>query len=122
MKITIFFLLLVALGLHHSSGAEDIDIHTAAKAGDVTKVKALLTTQPELVNAKDATGATPLHWVGNPAVAELLLTHKADVNAKDNQGLTPLQWAARERSPVAKWLRQHGEPATSSPDGKTESH
>lgn len=75
------------------------DIHDAAKAGDLEKVKALLKGNPELVCSQDNTpiGLMPLHWAaseGHKAVAELRLTNKADVNAKDNFGMTPLHWAA----------------------------
>ena len=89
--------LLVALAL--SSLAFCGEIHDAAKAGDLEKVKALLKGNPKLVFSKDTNpnGMMPLHWAaseGRKAVAELLLANKAEVNAKDNFGMTPLHWAA----------------------------
>src|ERR1019366_7998863 len=61
------------------------EIHEAAKAGDLKKVKALLKDNPELVFSKDTNGITPLYWAadrGNKDVVELLLANKADVNAE----------------------------------------
>lgn len=87
------------------------EIHDAAKAGDLKKVKALLKDNPDLVFSKDPnpTGFnrdtmlghdwTPLHVAaayGHRDVAELLLANKADVDARDNAGTTPLEWAAVE--------------------------
>jgi ankyrin repeat protein len=74
------------------------EIHDAAAAGDLAKVKALLKENPQLVFNKGDFDMTPLHWAvlkGNKDVAELLLVNKADVNAKDNGGDTPLYYAAK---------------------------
>jgi ankyrin repeat protein len=73
------------------------EIHEAANAGDLAKVKALLKDNPDLVSSKDSYGLTPLHyaaWQGHKEVAELLLIAKADINAKANDGRTPLHVAA----------------------------
>jgi ankyrin repeat protein len=91
------------------------EIHDAAYAGDLAKVKALLKINPKLVHSIDynveqrpailATfpnyereGFTPLHYAamnGHKDVAELLLANKADVNAREKfSGRTPLHYAA----------------------------
>jgi len=77
------------------------EIHDAAKAGDLEKVKALLKANPDLVFSKDehdpAYGGTPLHLAvryDHKDVVEFLLTSRADVDAKDMYANTPLQWAA----------------------------
>ena len=49
------------------------------------------------VNARDRSGATPLHAAalkGNLGIAELLVGHGAEVDARDGDGLTPLHIAA----------------------------
>ena len=88
------------------------EIHDAAGAGDLTKVKALLKDNPDLVFSKkedlrldktvriigDEIGydLTPLHSAaesGYKEVVELLLVNKADVNAKTDNGYTPLHVA-----------------------------
>ena len=77
-------------------------IHEAVKAGDVQKVKALLTVNPDLVDSKDGYGTTPLHYAAaydHQDVAELLLNYKADANAKNGEGSTPLQFAAASGIP-----------------------
>ena len=105
--------LLVALALSclAACGRKDVgggDIHNAAKAGDLEKVKALLKDHPDLVFNKDNDGRSPLHWAANSGhkdVVELLLTNKAEVNAKDNNGGTPLLYAtAGNRWNVAQLL------------------
>ena len=93
--------LLVALALSclAACGRKDVgggDIHNAAKAGDLEKVKALLKDHLDLVFNKDNDGRSPLHWAasyGHKNVVELLLANKAAVNAKDNNDGTPLLYA-----------------------------
>jgi ankyrin repeat protein len=72
-------------------------IHVAAQKGDLNKVQMHVKANPALVNAKDGSGYTPLHWAayyGHMDVADFLLTNSADVNAKSNVGWTPLHDAA----------------------------
>ena len=61
------------------------EIHYAAKAGDLEKVKALLKENPNLVFSKDGKGQTPLLLAvkfDHRDVAAFLLANKADVNSK----------------------------------------
>jgi ankyrin repeat protein len=49
------------------------------------------------VNARDVTGATPLHWSTerrDTCIVFLLLSHRAKLNIQDEFGVTPLMWAA----------------------------
>jgi len=75
------------------------EIHEAARAGDLPRVRALLAVEPELAKRHDAKHPqTPLHLAaaqGNVPLAELLLLHGADINAVDlTTGCTPLHLAA----------------------------
>src|SRR4051794_25363959 len=57
---------------------------SAVRAGDAKTAAKLLSTSPDLVNARDRAGATPLHHAagfGNIASMKMLLEHGADVNA-----------------------------------------
>ena len=80
-------------------------ILTAARNGDLAKVKLLLKDQPALISCRDSNaeefngGGTPLHWAaekGYIEMAEFLLANGADVNARSNVGCTPLSLAADE--------------------------
>ncbi len=85
-------IVLVVLFAFIASALSD-EIHEAAKAGELDKVKSLLKKAPELVNAKDQQGRTPLHWACRGQNYELLayLVEKgADVNALDNNQTAPL--------------------------------
>jgi ankyrin repeat protein len=104
MKIVGTTLAVILVLLAWGGVARSGEIHDAAKAGDVEKVRTLLKGNPDLVNAKDETSWTALHWAvaikGNKAVVEVLLSNKADVNAKEEAlGRTPLHMAA-ERAVV----------------------
>ena len=62
-----------------------------------TQIADLLIAKGANVNARDKSGATPLHQAalkGNLGFAALLLQHGADVNARDGDGATPLHNAA----------------------------
>ncbi len=74
-----------------------LNIHNAARMGNVNRVREILQKNPSLVNARDAGGNTPLHCaIGyfELGVVNELLAHGADVNAQDNNGVTPLHIVA----------------------------
>jgi ankyrin repeat protein len=60
-----------------------LEIHDAAKQGDLSKVELLLASKPQLINAQDKDNFTPLCLAGqggHKEVVELLITKGADVN------------------------------------------
>jgi len=69
----------------------------AAEQGALEEVLDIVTNHPELINNKDPSGATALHYAafgGHRAVVQLLVQHGADINARDAQfGATPAGWA-----------------------------
>lgn len=84
-------------------------IYDAAVSGDVSRVDALLKQAPELVNAADPYGFTPLHGaVGEEHgdMVRLLIAQGADVNARNDRGTTPLHLAAYPE--MAEILVAHG--------------
>jgi ankyrin repeat protein len=69
----------------------------AVQRGAAGEVVAILERNPELVNQRDADGATALHFAtfhGHCEVAELLVKRGADINARDGKfNATPAGWA-----------------------------
>lgn len=69
----------------------------AAREGSVERARTVLQHHPELINNRDATGATALHYAalaGHCDVVCLLVENGADVNARDAKfGATPTGWA-----------------------------
>lgn len=69
----------------------------AAKSGTTEEVHALIQHHPEIINQRDESGATALHYAafgGHREVVRLLVVHGADINARDSQfGATPAGWA-----------------------------
>ncbi|OGF66834.1 MAG: hypothetical protein A2Y62_10675 [Candidatus Fischerbacteria bacterium RBG_13_37_8] len=88
------------------------EIHDAAKAGNLEKVKELIAENAALVNAKTERGITPLHNAcasENAELVEFLLSKGADVNAQNDSLYTPLHFAAGSNRPEAvKLLLQNG--------------
>ena len=84
----------LALGLAVAPVAAD-PIHDAAKAGDVSKVKALLARGVK-VDARKEDGWTPLHkavLIGRADLVEALLSAGANPKAKGVAGNTPFGMA-----------------------------
>ena len=84
---------------------------TAVKKDNINKVNSILKKNPEIVNAKDSLGATPLHYAVKyikVQMVEFLISRGADVNVKDKEGSTPLQDSkAYGQSKITGILRRH---------------
>ncbi len=92
-----------------SRGAQ-VDIFVVTIIGDAAKVKAFLDSNPNLVNARDQNGQTPLHWAANKGhirIVKMLVDGGAKTDVKDNTGWTPLEYAEEmKKKDVVKFLRQ----------------
>ena len=75
---------------------ESNSIYDAAFKGNLEDVRTQIELHPDLPNAKDFLGFSPLHRAaqgGGTAVVDLLLAKGADINSLDLNGNTPLHWA-----------------------------
>ncbi|HKR62373.1 MAG TPA: ankyrin repeat domain-containing protein [Thermoanaerobaculia bacterium] len=81
------------------------DLFTAVRAGDLASVAEILKRNPEAATARDANGATALHYAaeaGERGIVAALLDAGADINARDLAfGATPAGWAI-------EYLRKRG--------------
>ncbi len=94
----------------------------AARSGGAKAVGQLIAASPELVNAHDQAGATPLHHAagfGNLATMNLLLEHGADVNAGNKRKSTPLLWSLHDEVKVRLLLDHGANIAARTIDGRT---
>jgi hypothetical protein len=86
-----------------------VDIHEAAKSGNIKAVKQHLAAGAD-VDAKGGwLGGTPLHYAvgkGHKEIVELLISAGADVNAKGDNGSTPLHFATTKE--IAELLIANG--------------
>jgi ankyrin repeat protein len=69
----------------------------AAKLGNEAEARAISANHPHLINQRDQTGATALHYAafgGHRSVVQALVEQGAEINAGDGQyGATPAGWA-----------------------------
>src|SRR5258708_2393854 len=82
----------------------------AVRSGDTEAAGKLVVATPELVNAHDRAGTTPLQHAagfGNLATMKLLLEKGADSNAANKRKSTPLLWALHDEAKV-RLLLDHG--------------
>ena len=115
MQTSTLVLQLEELGLDAQSGIRAPVYLTAAppsaEAEEVRAIQALIKDSPDLLNAPDSNGYTPLHHAaqaGQPVVAEFLLAHGANVETTTNDGLTPLHLAASHgHRSMVKLLLKH---------------
>jgi len=86
-------------------------IHDAARDGNLARVKALLKSNPVLLESRDDAGETPLHWAafwGRVEVADFLIAKGAELHARDHAGRIPLDYAiAHGRDEMVVLLRHH---------------
>ncbi len=97
-------------------------LRQAMAHADIAEVKSLIARGADL-NARDATGKTPL-FHGNTDIVQLLIAHGADMNVQDRWGFTPLHAALRSRSAETARLliRRGAHVRTQSHDGETPLH
>ena len=69
----------------------------AVERGAIDEVTGILDACPDLVNRRDETGATPLHYAafgGQRPMVHLLIERGGEINAQDSRfGATPAGWA-----------------------------
>ena len=120
--LTVYFVTLLAAVAFAAPGG-DLRVVEAAKARDKEAMRALLKQQAD-VNARQADGATALHWAAHwdeLETADLLIRGGAKVNAANDYGVTPLSLACSNGSAamVEKLLGAGADPNSALPSGET---
>ncbi|CAH9080635.1 unnamed protein product [Cuscuta europaea] len=75
------------------------ELHAAARAGDLTAVQRICSTNPLAVNFRDKHSRTPLHlaaWSGHAQVVNYLCKNKADVGAAAMDDKGAIHFAAQK--------------------------
>jgi len=107
MKVTLLIISLFITTILYAS-----DIYEATMNGDLERVKALLKTNSQLINEKDAEGDIPLCTAIVSRHTELSLffiENGADINNQNQDGFSPFHWATiRNDTVVAKALIEKG--------------
>ena len=86
-----------------------VDVHAAARLGDLEKLGQIIAADPESVHARGGDGQTPLHFAANVEIAAFLLDHGADIDARDiDHESTPAQYMVKSRQQVARYLVGRG--------------
>ncbi|MBN1806626.1 MAG: ankyrin repeat domain-containing protein [Sedimentisphaerales bacterium] len=123
MKVSRYFclfftLVLIVPGCKKRPSAYTIQLHQAAKEGDIEQLK-LLISEGINVNERDSNKWTALHEAAynikieaakfdRKDVAELLIAKGVNINEKDNHGYTALHYAARGHKNIVELLITNG--------------
>jgi ankyrin repeat protein len=94
----------------------------AVRSGDTKAAQKLIAASPELVNARDRAGNTPLHHAagfGKLATMTLLLKDGADPNAGNKRKSTPLFWCLHDEAKVRLLLDHGASISARTTDGRT---
>ena len=87
-------------------------LHARVDRNDIHAVRTILDAEPDLINSKDISGATPLFassYGGNKELAELLLARGAKINEGDDDKDTPLNVAVlMKHADIVSMLLKHG--------------
>ena len=88
------------------------DVYSACALNDTARLQELIYEDPEVVDATDDYGMTPLHWAaraGSIECAEILLERGVLVNPLNKVRRTPLQLAAEEdQADMIRLLARNG--------------
>ena len=101
LACTLFF------ALYLKNGAQISLATTAAKKGDLLRLKELVDRKASLVDTAGYSGRTPLWWAatgGQTDTMKYCLDKKADLNHQDTDGWTPLHAAAAHNQVAALQL------------------
>lgn len=89
-----------------------VDIHAAARLGMINRVRELLASDPQLVQARGGDGQFPLHFASTVEMAALLLDSGAEIDARDiDHESTAVQYMVSiqpYRHDVAEYLISRG--------------
>lgn len=84
---------------------------TSTEAEEVRRIQAMIKDSPDLINAQDKSGKTPLHQaagLGQLIVADFLLRNGANIDSRDRMEATPLyEAAASGHRAMVELLIQH---------------
>ena len=72
-------------------GDHILNLHKAARMGDVSGIEKLLHNPAVDINARDVDGCTPLHLTSTAEAASKLLSLGCSKDAEDKEGRTALQ-------------------------------
>lgn len=97
-----------AMTEHLVSRGATVTAYEAAAMGDMVRLGAIVSADPDAVHVRGGDGQQPLHVAATPEVAAYLLDHGANIEARcvDHES-TPLQYA-NERPAVAQLLLERG--------------
>jgi uncharacterized protein (TIGR02145 family) len=124
--------LVLALPIVTASALWAGEIHDAAAAGDVNKVRALLEADPTALDSEVDRGYTALQmacsggpptWTKQVAVANFLIDKGANVNARSHSGYTALHRASsgprQDLNLVRRLLEEGADVSAQGPNGRT---
>lgn len=94
-----------------SAGENTSAAPTSTEAEEVRRIQAMIKDSPDLINAQDKSGKTPLHQaagLGQLVVADFLLRNGANIDSRDRSEATPLyEAAASGHKAMVELLIQH---------------